>query len=216
MNSAVGSENFPKTYSENKRYALFLGSSLMVGLAIKVVVEIGNIPVQFYFLLSYYFVLIAVIGLLIRIYPIAKLTIYTDHFEFQKGKFSLIARWSEVKYISLSVKDNATLFIETEHGTTKLIDTRILKIKEGGTSRPVSREEIIETLQSLSGKGMVFGDISLAKHKKLVVFLYIVIIVLFSFTLLMFSYEILSTTSLRKFLRTDQFLLKDHLKFVFQ
>lgn len=183
----VKGENFPKTYSESKKYALFLGLALMAGLAITAIIKIGNIPGQFYFLLSYYFVLIVVIGLLFWIYPIAKLTIYTDHFEFQKGKFSLIARWSEVKYISLSIKDKATLFIETEHGTTKLIDTRILKIEDGETSRPVSREEIIKTLQSLSGKEVVFGDISLAQHKKIVIFLFIVIVLIFSFIFLMFS-----------------------------
>ncbi len=186
MDSIVGDENFPKVYWESKKYALFLGLAFMIGLAIKAVVEAGNIPGQFPFLLSYYLVLVAVIGLLFWIYPIAKLALYADHFEFQRGRFSLTARWSEVKYIALSVKDKTSLFIETEHGTTKLIDTRILKIKDGQTYRPVSREEIVKTLQSLSGKEVVFGDISLAQHKKLVVFLIIVVVIIFSYSFLMF------------------------------
>ena len=186
MDSTTGDENFPKTYYESKKYALLLGFVFMIGLVIQVVVELGNFPGQFSFLLFYHIVLVAVIGLLFWIYPIAKLTIYADHFEFQKGKFSLVAHWSEVKYISLSIKDKATLFIETEHGTTKLIDTRILKIKDGEISRPVSREEIIKTLQSLSGKEVVFGDISLTQNKKLVTCLTIIVVIIFSFIFITF------------------------------
>ena len=187
MDSTAGDENLPKTYYESKKYALLLCLVFLIGLVIQVVVELGDFPGQFSFLLFYYLALVVVIGLLFWIYPIAKLTIYTDHFEFQKGRFSLVAQWSEVKYISLSIKDKATLFIETEHGTTKLIDTRILKIKDGKNFRSVSKEEIIKALQSLSGKEVIFGDISLAQNKKLVTFLVIVVVIIFSFIFIRFT-----------------------------
>ena len=69
MDSTAGDENLPKTYYESKKYALLLCLVFLIGLVIQVVVELGDFPGQFSFLLFYYLALVVVIGLLFWIYP---------------------------------------------------------------------------------------------------------------------------------------------------
>ena len=171
-------------FQESKKYALFLGIFFMAGLTLKVAVDASKHSGEFLQFASYFLALSVVIGVFLWLYPISTLSIYEDHFEYRKGKLFLTAKWSDVKYFALSRRDLSSLFIETTNGSTKLIDARILRVNDVNGSRPSSLNELISTLQKLTGKEAVFGDISYEHHKNTVIALMVFVIAIFAFIFL--------------------------------
>ena len=176
---------FPLVLQESKREAFFFGMFFIASYVIALVIwadKHGGL-LQF---IPYLVVVVFIVGIILWLYPVSTLSIYEDRFEYRKGKFLLVSKWSDVKYVAVSPRDISSFFIETLHGTTKLMDARILRVKDIKGSRLFSREELMAILKNLTNKEAIYGDISYTHNKKTVHRLIIFVIVIYTFTLLMF------------------------------
>lgn len=109
---------------------------------------------------------IIIVVLFLCLYPVSSIEIFDDRFVYKKGKFVLSSTWHEVNNIAFqypigSVLQLCAFFIDSKNGMTKLIDTRILKCKDGSVFK---LDDFIQEIESVSGKKFLVGDISLKKY----------------------------------------------------
>jgi hypothetical protein len=157
---------YPKTYFESKVKALVMPTLVVILLlGYGFYKEIGK-PESI--LTPYFFaeiiIVLIIIACFLYFYPTATLEIYQDHFVYKKGKKILSAKWPEVDRITFQIARGRrggggtphAFFIVTSSDRTKLIDTSIMKLKDG----KFNSKEFVNELKTLSGKELTIGDYS--------------------------------------------------------
>lgn len=164
-----------KTYVETKSRALLYGSIIfvpMIIIALHDAVSVRNDPLYASNFIWRVIVFLIIFGLIVYFLPSAKLKVYKDRFSYTRGKLSLESSWSEVHTIAFQIHRGrhggavipTAFLIETAHGVTKLIDTKILKSKE--SNQYVDLPNFVRELESISNKEITWGETSTKRYRK--------------------------------------------------
>ncbi len=168
-------ETLIATYYESKKKAFVCGCIVFIPLVLSAINDLfftTNDSVYTTTLIKSIILFIFIFSFLIYFYPTGILEIYRNGFMYKKGNFSLSSSWSEVNTIVFQeVRGIRTsriiptaFFIDTKNGTTKLIDTKILKFK--GNKGRVDLVTFVQQLESISSKVIKWGDISTKKYSE--------------------------------------------------
>ncbi len=158
-----------KTYYESKEKTLFYGLIIIIPLIILVInftITQPNDPVYVSMLIKFLIGFVVLFAILILTHPAIHLEIYPDHFIYRKGKYTFSSKWSDVHVIAFQqVKrfNPTAFFIDSAHGTTGLIETRILRSKDAPNEK-VHLLDLVNELEAVSGKKIKWGDKSVKKY----------------------------------------------------
>lgn len=158
----------PKVYFESKMKVSLYGAIVVIPLlailAGKVLSDPGGM-IYAKTLIAYIVPFLILFILFFITYPSSALEIRSDRFVYRKGKHVFGANWSDVTLIAFQVTRGtrgatpSSFVIRTNNHSTKLIDTKLLKLKNSADYK-LNLVDFVTDLESVSGQKVRLGDVS--------------------------------------------------------
>ena len=155
----------PKVYFESKMKVSLYGTIVVILLLAILAGKVLSDPAGMVYaktLIAYIVPFLILFILFFITYPSAVLEIYGDRFIYRKGKHVFGANWSDVTLIAFQSTRGAipsSFVIRTNNHSTKLIDTKLLKLKNSVDFK-LNLVDFVTDLESVSGQKVRLGDVS--------------------------------------------------------
>lgn len=159
--------NPTKVYYESKKRALAYGLIVFIPLILMILSEFyyeSSNSVYIATLIKLVVIFGVIFYIFIIHYPTSYLEINNEGFIYKKGKLDIQSKWSEVNTIAFQnvpepISPISAFVISSVQGKTKLIETKVLKLKDNENKKIILLDFVSE-LQAMSGKEIKWGEVS--------------------------------------------------------